>query len=89
MTHKNTSFAGFSESSNLLPEILKDDSLHNDCINGVSFHPFNSEIIATCSGQRHQNLNLSSWDGSADEDSENEDKCRKDISLKVWNLGIK
>lgn len=79
--------SGDNERANVLQECLKDGGLHTDCINGVSFHPYISEVVATCSGQRHHHLNLSSWGYSTDD--ENEQIYRKENSLKVWNLGIK
>ena len=72
----------------ILSELFSDDTLHGDCVNGVSFHPNRSEILATCSGQRHHKLNLSTWDCSSDEENGFEQGYREESSLKVWNLGI-
>ena len=84
----STSNIIFSDDINsILPERICDDTLHNDCINGVSFNPHSSKSLATCSGQRHHYLNLSKWSGSSDEASD-EETCPGDSSLKVWNIEI-
>ena len=72
----------------VLPDYLNDDTLHNDCINGVSFNPFSSKTIATCSGQRHHNLDLSAWQNSSDESSDSEENYGCESSLKLWNFEI-
>ena len=72
----------------ILPEVWCDDTLHDDCINGVSFHPSLSGILATCSGQRHHKLNLSAWNCSSDEESGNEENYSEESSLKVWDLDL-
>ena len=81
-------FSADNDKIPILPELLCDDTLHDDCINGVSFHPSLSGILATCSGQRHHKLNLSTWNCSSDEESDNETDYPGESSLKVWDLGI-
>jgi len=81
-------YTGDNEKVAILPEVFYDDTLHDDCINGVNFHPNHSEILATCSGQRHHKLDLSTWNCSSDEESGNEQSYNEDSSLKVWNFGI-
>ena len=82
------SFVGDGECTNILPPIFNADTWHSDCINGVNFHPKCSEIVATCSGQRHHYLNPSSWEISSDEENEKQQSLFIDNSLKLWQLGL-
>ena len=73
----------------ILPEYLSDDTLHKDCINGATFNPYSSKIIATSSGQRHHNLDLTAWNYSSDESSDADDENDQcDSSLKLWKFEI-
>lgn len=59
-------------------------SSHDECVNGVSFHP-SLNLLATSSGERKIYTNYSS---SSDE-SENEKTINKsDISLKIWKHSL-
>lgn len=53
---------------------------HHDCTNSISVHPFDSQKIATGSGQRH--LTMSS---SSDDDESGEDNLSENC-VKVWRI---
>ena len=72
----------------VLPELLSDATLHNDCINSASFHPHSSKTFATSSGQRHHKIDLTTWNCSSDEASDSEEDCIIESSIKVWNFDI-
>lgn len=62
--------------------VLASFKAHNDCVNGISFHP-SLKLMATSSGQRK----LTNFDVNTS--SESEDESEKKIfisenSLKIW-----
>lgn len=59
------------------------EHLHNDCINGISIHPW-LPMISTCSGQRHITLPSISDDDDEEDDDHNDNV--KDFSLKLWSF---
>ena len=76
-------------SMSVLPEYSSDDTIHTDCINGATFNPYSSKTIATSSGQRHHNLDLTAWNHSSDVSSDEDDEnYQSDSSLKLWKFEI-
>ena len=85
-------FADTNPVGDVLPYLLSEETLHDDCINGVSFHPQEVGYVATSSGQRHYALNLSAWkdsdDSSGEDDEESGHTFHADNSLKIWNFSV-
>ncbi|CAF0809624.1 unnamed protein product [Brachionus calyciflorus] len=56
---------------------------HNDCVNGLSFHP-SLNLMATTSGER-KNFNFMFDNNSSDDESDTETQVKNsEISLKIW-----
>jgi hypothetical protein len=76
-----------SETSDPIIEPLKTfDSLHKDCINGVSLHP-SKKLLATSSGQRHV-FPPKMDDDEEDEETNIDPKKVADFSLKIWSYDV-
>jgi hypothetical protein len=56
-----------------------------ECINGISFHPF-EDAFATCSGQRHHNAPAVM--DSEDEEDDEEAASGKECALKLWKMNF-
>ena len=85
----NLSQAPEADSGPALEPLWRCDALHEDCVNGVSFHPYRP-LLATCSGQRRVRRLPPGLRDSEDDDKEDEvSRKRAECNWKVWDFGAR